>query len=65
MQKISESTSLDDLKFDLYKKYILTDIKEKFLRYKNLCVELAETNGKAIDFKNYWRQNSRRICSFL
>ena len=50
MEKINESESLDDLQFELYKNYLLTDIKEKFGRYKNLVMDLAEENGK--NFRN-------------
>ena len=49
MEKINESESLDDLQFELYKNYLLTDIKEKFSRYKNLVMELGEENGKVLD----------------
>ncbi|MEE2744338.1 MAG: 7TM diverse intracellular signaling domain-containing protein [Bdellovibrionota bacterium] len=49
MEKIKNSESLDDLKFDLYKNYLLSDIKEKFERYKPLVDELAEKQSKVID----------------
>ena len=51
IEKIKKSNSLDDLKFDLYKNYLLSDIKEKFERYKYLVDEIAAHQGKAIEVK--------------
>ena len=49
MKMIQSSKTLDNLKFDLYKNYLLSDIKEKFERYKFLLDELAEKQNKFID----------------
>ncbi len=49
MKMIKSSKTLENLKFDLYKNYLLTDIKEKFERYKFLVEELAEKQSKIID----------------
>tara|TARA_Y100001954_G_scaffold216322_1_gene247423 strand:+ start:811 stop:2829 length:2019 start_codon:yes stop_codon:yes gene_type:complete len=49
MEKIKKSETLDDLELDLYKNYLLSDIKEKFERYKPLIDELAEKQSKVID----------------
>jgi len=49
MEMIKSSKTLDNLKFDLYKNYLLSDIKEKFERYKFLLDELSEKQNKFID----------------
>ena len=49
MEKIKACESLEELEFDLYKNYLLSDIKEKFERYRPLVDELAETQSKVID----------------
>ena len=49
MKMIKSSKTLENLKFDLYKNYLLSDIKEKFERYKFLVDELAEKQNKFID----------------
>ena len=51
MEKIRKNQSLEDLKFDIYKNYLLSDIKEKFFMYRYLVEELAANQGKAVDLE--------------
>ena len=39
------------MKEHIHQNYILTDIKEKFNRYKTIIDETAQKQGKSIDFK--------------
>ncbi len=48
---IDETDSLNTLRSHIQKNYILTDIKEKFSRYKQLIDEIAKEQGKVIDFQ--------------
>jgi two-component system chemotaxis sensor kinase CheA len=48
IDKIKNSGSLEDLQLSL-QSYILSDIKEKFGRYKSLVKELSEQQGKTVD----------------
>ena len=48
IKKIDNSDTLNDLKSDLYKNYLLTDIKEKFERYIPLVEEIAERQNKSV-----------------
>ena len=49
MDKINKNDSMEKLKFDLYKNYLLSDITEKFKRYRPLIEELADRQGKNIE----------------
>jgi two-component system chemotaxis sensor kinase CheA len=48
IDKIKNSGSLEDLQLSL-QSYLLSDIKEKFGRYKSLVKELSEQQGKTVD----------------
>ena len=48
---IEETKSLNDLKENLNLNYVLTDIKEKFNRYKPLIDDIAKKQGKSIDYE--------------
>ena len=48
---IDDTDSLKTLKEHLHQNYILTDIKEKFNRYRPIIDETAQKQGKSIDFE--------------
>ncbi|MBG09121.1 MAG: hypothetical protein CME68_10210 [Halobacteriovoraceae bacterium] len=48
---IEDTDSLKTLKEHIYQNYILTDIKEKFNRYKPIIDETAQKQGKSIGFE--------------
>ncbi|MDC0254939.1 response regulator, partial [Bacteriovoracales bacterium] len=49
MDRIDKTNDIKELKFDLYKNFLLSDIQEKFKRYGSLVEELAERQGKRIE----------------
>jgi chemotaxis protein histidine kinase CheA len=49
MKKIEKTESLDNLKLDIYQNYLLSDIKDKFERYRPLIEDLAKKQKKSID----------------
>ncbi|MDC0255192.1 response regulator, partial [Bacteriovoracales bacterium] len=51
LKQINSSPDINELKDFLIKNYILTDLKKKFLKYKDFVQEIGEKQGKSVEFE--------------
>jgi two-component system chemotaxis sensor kinase CheA len=51
MEKLKEFSTFEDFHFYIYQNFFLSDLREKFNRYRPLINEIAETQGKSVEWE--------------
>jgi two-component system chemotaxis sensor kinase CheA len=51
MEKLKEFSTFEDFHFYIYQNFFLSDLRDKFNRYRPLINEIAETQGKSVEWE--------------